>query len=158
MKNILGRELPEYIEGYGKVTPYGTHIPETYKIIETVKHRNNGDKVLSSIREALIKCGIKDGMTISFHHHLRNGDYVLNKVLEEIDDLGIRNIKVAASSIFPVHAPMVDLIERGVVTKIITNYISGPVARAVSEGKLKEPIVMMTHGLCYKKCSGNSGQ
>ncbi|MFA6940436.1 MAG: citrate lyase subunit alpha [Clostridiaceae bacterium] len=146
MKNILGRELPEYIEGYGKVTPYGTHISETYKIKETVKNKNNGDKVLPSIREALIKCGIKDGMTISFHHHLRNGDYVLNQVLEEIKKLGIQNIKVAASSIFPIHAPMVDLIEKGVVTKIITNYISGPVARAVSEGKLREPIVMMTHG------------
>ena len=27
---------------------------------------------------------IKDGMTLSFHHHLRNGDGVLNKVIEEI--------------------------------------------------------------------------
>lgn len=146
MKNILGRELPEYIEGYGKVIPYGSHIPKTYKIKEVTKNRNSGDKVLPSIREALIKCGIKDGMTISFHHHLRNGDYVLNKVLEEIDKLGIQDIKVAASSIFPIHAPMVDLIKKGVVAKIITNYISGPVARAVSEGLLKEPIVMMTHG------------
>ena len=146
MKNILGRELPEYIEGYGKVTPYGTDIPKIYNIIGTSKNRSAGDKALSSIREALIKSGIKDGMTISFHHHLRNGDYVLNKVLEEIDNLGIRDIKVAASSIFPIHAPMVNLIEKGVVTKIITNYISGPVAKAVSNGKLKEPIVMMTHG------------
>lgn len=146
MKNILGRELPEYIEGYGKVIPYGTDTPKTYKIAETHKTRNNGDKVLPSIREALIKSEIKDGMTISFHHHLRNGDFVLNKVLKEIDLLGIHDIKVTASSIFPIHAPLVDLIERGVVTKIITNYISGPVARAVSSGKLKEPIVMMTHG------------
>lgn len=146
MKNILGRELPEYIEGYGKVIPYGTEIPETYKIKEVIKNRNNKEKVLSSIKDVLIKCGIKDGMTVSFHHHLRNGDYVLNKVMEEIDNLGIKDIKVAASSIFPIHAPLVDLIKKGTVTKIITNYISGPVAKAVSEGLLKEPIVMMTHG------------
>jgi citrate lyase subunit alpha/citrate CoA-transferase len=36
--------------------------------------------------------------------------------------------------------------EKGVVTGLVTNYMSGPVARAVSQGKLKKPAVMMTHG------------
>ena len=31
-------------------------------------------KVVSSIREAISLAGLKDGMTVSFHHHLRNGD------------------------------------------------------------------------------------
>ena len=39
-------------------------------------------KVVSSIQEAIQLAGLKDGMTISFHHHLRNGDYVLNMVME----------------------------------------------------------------------------
>ena len=34
------------------------------------------NKVLASIDEAIEKAGVKDGMTLSFHHHLRNGDYV----------------------------------------------------------------------------------
>ena len=38
-------------------------------------------KVVKSIREAISLAGLKDGMTISFHHHLRNGDYVLNLVM-----------------------------------------------------------------------------
>lgn len=146
MKNILGRDIPDYVEGYGKVIPYGTYTPETYSMTSVTKNRSNESKVLSSIKEALIKANIKDGMTISFHHHLRNGDFVLNKVMKEIDYMGIKDITIAASSIFPIHVPLVDLIERGVVTKIITNYISGPVAKAVSNGKLKGPIVMMTHG------------
>ena len=38
-------------------------------------------KLVASIREAIIASGLKDGMTISFHHHMRNGDYVLNMVM-----------------------------------------------------------------------------
>ena len=37
-------------------------------------------KVVDSVREAIVLSGLKDGMTISFHHHLRNGDFVLNMV------------------------------------------------------------------------------
>ena len=36
-------------------------------------------KLVKTIREAIALAGLKDGMTISFHHHLRNGDYVLNR-------------------------------------------------------------------------------
>ena len=38
-------------------------------------------KLLHSLREALEAAGLQDGMTVSFHHHLRNGDYILNLVL-----------------------------------------------------------------------------
>ena len=48
------------------------------------------NKLVKSIREAIELAGLKDGMTISFHHHLRNGDYVLNMVLEQVAALGIR--------------------------------------------------------------------
>ena len=41
-------------------------------------------KVVGSIREAVALAGLKDGMTVSFHHHLRNGDYVLNLVMETL--------------------------------------------------------------------------
>ena len=37
-------------------------------------------KLIGSVKEAIEKTGLKDGMTISFHHHMRNGDYVLNMV------------------------------------------------------------------------------
>ncbi|HBX48211.1 MAG TPA: citrate lyase subunit alpha [Clostridiaceae bacterium] len=150
MKNAVGREIPDNIEGIGKVKPYEGAFKNIGAIEKTkVKVSSklpNENKVLSSIRESIIKCGLKDGQTISFHHHLRNGDYVLNMVLKEIDELGIKDITVAASSIFPVHQPLVEYIKKGVVTGIYANYISGPVAEAISLGLLKKPVVMQSHG------------
>ena len=36
----------------------------------------NGDKRVPDLETALRLCGLRDGMTISSHHHLRNGDRV----------------------------------------------------------------------------------
>lgn len=150
MKNVLGRELPGFIEGYGEVIPFEgafERAGEKKKATVNIKSVTPMDeKLVNSIEEVLDKVNIKDGMTISFHHHLRNGDYVLNTVVEAIAKRGVKDLRVAASSIFPVHAPLVKYMESGVVTRIAANYISGPVAKAISEGKLKYPAVMHTHG------------
>ncbi|WP_061995377.1 citrate lyase subunit alpha [Clostridium sp. ATCC 25772] len=150
MKNVLGRELPSFIDGYGEVMPFEgvfAKAGEKQKAAVNVKSVTPMDeKLLNNIEDALDKVNLKDGMTISFHHHLRNGDYVLNMVVEATAKRGIKDIRIAASSIFPVHAPLVDYIESGVVTRICANYISGPVAKAISEGRLKYPAVMHTHG------------
>ena len=50
-------------------------------------------KLVSSLREAVALAGLRDGMTVSFHHHLRNGDYVLNMVMEEIARLGLDQLR-----------------------------------------------------------------
>jgi citrate lyase subunit alpha/citrate CoA-transferase len=150
MKNLLGREIPEYIEGYGKVRPFeGAFANMGIKEKRAVKINTvtpNENKVLNNIEEAIERIQLKDGMTISFHHHLRNGDYVLNMVLEAAAKKGIKDLTVAASSIFPIHAPMVELMKNGTVTGIYANYISGPVAEAISSGYLKKCAVMQTHG------------
>ena len=39
---------------------------------------------VNSLEEIFDLYNIKDGATLSFHHHLRNGDYVLNNTLEVI--------------------------------------------------------------------------
>lgn len=44
----------------------------------------------SSIREAIVDLGLKDGMTISFHHAFRGGDKTVNLVMEVIAELGIK--------------------------------------------------------------------
>lgn len=150
MINAVGRELPVCIEGYGAVKPFaGINAPErevmrvASKIIPIEPGRN---KVMGSIGEAIRACGLSDGMTISFHHCLRNGDLVLNMVLDEAARAGLKDLKVAATAIFPVHAPLIGHMEKGVVTGLYTNYLSGPVARAVSNGILKRPVIMHTHG------------
>ncbi|MCQ2420209.1 MAG: citrate lyase subunit alpha, partial [Clostridia bacterium] len=103
-------------------------------------------KLVNTIREAIELSGLKSGMTVSFHHHLRNGDYVLNMVMEEIANLGIRDLTVNASSIFAIHAPLVDHIKNHVVTTLQTDYMSGPVAKAISEGVMENPVQFRTHG------------
>ena len=103
-------------------------------------------KLVKSIREAIELAGLKDGMTVSFHHHLRNGDYVLNMVLEQIADLGIKELNVNASSVFDTHLPLVDHIQNHVVTGIQTNYMASGVGRAISAGVMEKPVQFRTHG------------
>jgi len=104
------------------------------------------NKLVSSIREAIELAGLKDGMTVSFHHHLRNGDFVLNTVLQEIADLGLRDIKVNASSLFDVHAPILEHIENHVVTGVAADYIAAGPGRAFSAGIMDAPVQFRTHG------------
>lgn len=150
MKNVVGRELPDYIEGYGKVKPFEGAFANMDGIKTTGVKVNpvgpNRSKLVNSIEAVLDKVNLKDGMCISFHHHLRNGDNVLNMVMEAVAKRGIKDITIAASSIFPIHRPLVGYMEDGTVTRIYANYISGPVAEAISEGKLKYPVIMHTHG------------
>ena len=108
--------------------------------------KTNKVSFLNSMSNCFDLLNIKDGMTLSFHHHLRNGDGVLNKVIEEIKRRDLKNITIAASSIFPVHEDMCELIEKGNITKIYTNYISGPVAKTITSGKMKDLLIMNTHG------------
>ena len=103
-------------------------------------------KVVSSLREAIERAGLKNGMTVSFHHHLRNGDYVLNMVMQEIAGLGIGDLTVNASSLFDVHLPLLDHISGGVVSTIQTDYMAAGLGRAISRGIMTNPVQFRTHG------------
>ncbi len=103
-------------------------------------------KLVGSVREAVQAVGLTDGMTISFHHHLRNGDYVLNMVLAEIAGMGLKDLNVNASSIFDVHEPIIEHIKKKVVTGLEVNYMGGKVGRAISEGILEKPVIFRSHG------------
>ncbi len=104
------------------------------------------NKIRNSIREAILDSGLKSGMTVSFHHHLRNGDYVLNMVMDEIAALGIRDLTVNASSLFDVHAPLREHIKNGVVTHLLTDYMSAGLGGFISAGGMENPVQFRTHG------------
>ena len=104
------------------------------------------NKFIATIADALRQCGLADGMTLSFHHHLRNGDHVVNMTMDAVASLGIKNITVACSSMFPVHEHLVQHIKSGVITGIDTDYMSGPLARAITEGQLPTPVMFRSHG------------
>jgi len=151
MFNKAGREIPQFIEGYKEIRPYagafeslGDRVKTTAKIKSYVPGTK---KLLTSLEEAIELTGLKDGMTVSFHHHLRNGDQVVNQVMKAIAAKGLKDIHVAASGLFAVHEPLVKMMEDGVITKVTTSTFNpGPVAKAITAGKLAKPAVLMSHG------------
>ena len=110
------------------------------------KKESKPSKVYESIKDLFDKLDLKDGITVSSHHHLRNGDAVLNMMMLELQRRGIKDITLVASSLFPVHKELIPLLEDGTITNIITSYISGDLAKAISKGKLKGKILMQSHG------------
>ncbi|MEG6584175.1 citrate lyase subunit alpha [Dendrosporobacter sp. 1207_IL3150] len=150
MKNAIGREIPESIPGYQTPILFAGAFntkPGMNRQAPCVKAiRPSETKLTDSLEAVFKKIPITDGMTLSFHHHFRNGDGVVNMVLAVAAKLGLKNLKVALSSVFPVHAPLVDHMKNGVVTALDTNYMSGPVAQAISRGVLEKPVVLRTHG------------
>jgi citrate lyase subunit alpha/citrate CoA-transferase len=145
MKNIDKNNLPKF----GKLAdshPLFTS-DNVYKDRKSCKEREECEsKVLFSIEEAIEKSQLKDGMTISFHHHFREGDYILNKVLDVIAEKGIKNLTLAASSLLSVHSPLIEHVKNGVITRIETSGMRGDLAQAVSKGLLDIPVVFRSHG------------
>ena len=151
MVNVIGREIPDEIAGYGRAAPFsGAFATPPVGIVRyapPVKIVRPGErKVVESLEELFRRIPVMGGMTLSFHHHFRNGDRVVNLVLATAARMGLRNLNVALSAVFPVHAPLIDHVRAGVVTGLDTNYITGPVAQAVSQGLFPRPVVLRTHG------------
>lgn len=112
-----------------------------------IKNRLRKSKVLDSLEEAVKASGLKDGMTISFHHHFRNGDKVLPLVMGKIAEMGFKNLRVAASSLTTAHSCLVEHIKNGVVNRIESSGLRGKLATAISDGILGDhPAVIRSHG------------
>lgn len=151
MKNAVNRELPEHIEGYGTVRPFeGAFASLEHRMKTAVNGRTvrpGDEKLVDSIDAVLDKVGLRDGMTVSFHHHLRNGDFVINMVMQAIAQRGFKNIRVASSGLFACHDPLVEYIKSGVISGISVNYISpGGIAKAITGGLLQTPAIFRSHG------------
>lgn len=152
MINAVGRDIPEEIlELTGKEVFHGNHYYDGYEYKKDGPNtrcviNSSGSKLVKNIKEALEKCEIKDGMTISFHHHFREGDYIVNMVMDEIHKMGIKDITICASSLGKAHDPIVPYIEDGTITNIQSSGVRGKIGEAISNGKLKGLAVMRSHG------------
>ena len=124
MINAVGREIPEEIleitgkepfQGnfYRDDKPVTLHGPTIRPVMN-----NEKSKLVGSIREALEKCDAHDGMTVSFHHHFREGDLIVNMVMKEIHEMGLKDIRICASSLGKAHTALVPMIEDGTITDI----------------------------------------
>ncbi len=96
--------------------------------------------------ELLDGLDLRDGMCVSFHHHLRNGDKTLNLVMQALHERGLKELHLMASALFPVHKPILPLIKDGTIADITTNYMNGPIAECLSNHGLKGSLTMQTHG------------
>ena len=146
MKNKVNREIPESVLNKG-YKPYGEEVEKVVQRVAPTVHTSDGNGKLCDSIADVVKKTLKDGMTISFHHHFRAGDHVFNLVMREIIDQGIKDLTLAPSSL---HAVMNDLviegINKGTITKIETSGMRGSLGEVVSHGALKEPVVFRSHG------------
>jgi citrate lyase subunit alpha / citrate CoA-transferase len=151
VQNALGRWVPTEINGMPAI-PYlgiGKHRPTGHKAAPPIRtcsdYPLDGNKVVADIKTALQRAGLRDGMTIGSHHHFRNGDLVANKVFQAAAELGVKNLRWVPSAAFPCHAPLIDLMESGVIHHI-EGSMNGPLGEYTSRGKMKGMGVLRSHG------------
>jgi citrate lyase subunit alpha/citrate CoA-transferase len=153
MVNAVGRELPEKVGSY-VVKPY-TGIHKEAQTSAPVCSRRRPDpsprrqsKRMPDLKAAILASGLKDGMTISFHHSFREGDKIVGQVLTAISELGIKGLCFAPSAVVNIKNPsIVDFVKDGTINRIQASGIRGELGDAVLQDlKLAEPVILRPHG------------
>lgn len=111
--------------------------------MESIKQNR---KLRSDLKEAILASGLKDGDTISFHHAFRAGDILINDVVATIAGMGFKDLTLASSSLTDCHAPLVEYVRSGVISKIFTSGIRGRLADEISSGIMQNPVEIHSHG------------
>ncbi len=155
IKNAANRLVPSEInrqkqipfQGIGKYKPAGRKASPPIR--SCIDYPSDGNKVVKNLKEALMKANLKDGLTISTHHHLRDGDTLTNYLFDVIHSMGIKNIRWFPSASFPIHGHLIPYLEDGTIHHI-EGSMNGPLGKFVSEGKMKGVGVLRSHGGRYQ--------
>ncbi len=149
--NAIGRRVPTIVNGQ-PVIPYKglrQHRPTGRKyappIPTCIDYPDDGNKVVSSLAEAFKRCGLKDGMTIGTHHHLRDGDLVNNTIFEIAHQLNVKDLVWAPSASFPCNEPLIEHLQNGTIHHI-EGSMNGDLGRFTSYGGMKGCAVLRSHG------------
>ncbi len=149
--NAAGRRVPSAVNGREQ-EPFrgvGAHRPSGRKFGPPVRSCRDypacGDKRVPSLEAALEKCGLRDGMVLSTHHHLRDGDRVALPLLKTAARMGVRDLLWFPSASFPCHAPIIELLDSGAVHHI-EGSMNGPLGDYCSRGKMRGLGVLRSHG------------
>lgn len=152
MRNSLGRELPEKIGGY-IVRPYTGEASPAEPVPAVTRRtvvRNRGEnKLLGSLREAIRAVGLRDGMTISFHHSFREGDQVVGQVMEAIRAEGIKGLRFAPSAVVNLRDfSLADCVRDGTIDRVEASGIRGELGDRLLDGsvRLAQPAILRPHG------------
>jgi citrate lyase subunit alpha/citrate CoA-transferase len=149
--NAAGRSVPETINGrrqvsymgVGKYRPLGG---KTSPPIRTAAdYPASGDKRVPDLESALRKCGLRDGMVISSHHHLRDGDRVAMLALNAAARIGVKDLMWFPSASFPSQRGAIELMNSGVIDHI-EGSMNGPLGDYCTQGKMRGMGVLRSHG------------
>ncbi|MFH1197309.1 MAG: citrate lyase subunit alpha [bacterium] len=155
VKNAAGRLVPIQINGEKQIAymGIGKHKPTGNKAKPLIRtcadYPEDGNKLMKNLKEALQKAGLKDGMTISTHHHLRNGDVLTNYLFDVIHEMGIKNIRWFPTASFPCHKHLIKYLEDGTIHHI-EGSMNGPLGEFTTHGKMKGVGVLRSHGGRYQ--------
>ena len=155
VKNAIGRIVPTEVngktvvpfKGVGKYRPTGNKYGP--RISTCIDFPDDGNKLVSALKEALIKAGLKDGATISTHHHFRNGDLIAVQIFDIASELGIKNLIWFPSASFECHAPLVKYLKDGTINRI-EGSMNGALGRFTTDGGMKGTGVLRSHGGRYQ--------
>ena len=149
--NAAQRRVPTMVNGRPQI-PYlgvGKYQPRGRKQAPPVRsskdYPENGDKRLPDLETALRKCGLRDGMIVSNHHHLRDGDAVALMMLEAAARIGVKDLLWFPSASFPSQKPAIELMEKGVIHHI-EGSLNGPLGDYCTQGKMRGMGVLRSHG------------
>ena len=155
VKNAVGRMVPTEVNGQKQVPFKGVdkyivegrkHAP---KIPSNANYPLDGNKLAASLKDALVKAGLRDGMVISTHHHFRNGDLIANQIFDIAKELGVKDLVWFPSASFPCHEHLIQYLEDGTIHHI-EGSMNGPLGRFASEGKMRGTAVLRSHGGRYQ--------
>ncbi len=155
VKNAVGRMVPTEIngkpavpfQGVGNYQPEGRiHAP---KIVSCADYPQDGNKQVESLKAALIKTGLSDGMTISTHHHFRNGDLIAVQIFKIAQELGVKDLIWFPSAAFPCQEEIIEQLENGTIHHI-EGSLNGPLGEFASQGKMCGTGVLRSHGGRYQ--------
>ncbi|WP_306767863.1 citrate lyase subunit alpha [Martelella alba] len=128
----------------GRLTPF-SHASRTTPWLEDADAKRRR-KLCDSLEQAIERSGLRDGMTISFHHAFREGDRVINQVVDTLSRMGFKNLTLASSSLMSCNDALIEPIRAGVITRIYTSGMRGKLADAISHGLMTEPVQIHSHG------------
>jgi citrate lyase subunit alpha/citrate CoA-transferase len=155
VKNAAGRPVPRRVNGVDQV-PFGSVKGKPPKgttagvpLRSCSEFPPDGNKVVKSLKEALRRAGLKSGMTISTHHHLRNGDALTAGLFDVVHEMGVKGIRWFPSASFPCHEQLIPYLLSGVIHHI-EGSMNGALGRFASTGAMKGAGVLRSHGTRYQ--------
>jgi citrate lyase subunit alpha/citrate CoA-transferase len=153
--NAAGRKVVSSINGE-RAIPFqglGNFAPDGRKYGPSIRSCRDfppdGNKMVASLRMALERSGLRDGMTISTHHHFRDGDFLANMVFDIAHEMGVKGLRWFPSASFPCHQHLIKYLKDGTIQRI-EGSMNGPLGRFVTQGGMEGTAVLRSHGGRYQ--------